>query len=207
MGATLTAQWFAGGGGGISTLSADGQTRIDGASTGISLYKPENGLSAHGFVGRHVREYFSVQGSYTWNRNALSLTGSTVANGVEATYQQDYKSQSHGVAAEAMAYFRPRGSRIRPYVAGGLGLMHMGATGGAVTVSKGNVRLPPGEFSATKAMWRTSVGVDFQLGRGYSFRYNFWESLSGNPISKQLTPPGERNLANFQSIFSVVRTF
>jgi hypothetical protein len=33
------------------------------------------------------------------------------------------------------------------------------------------------------------------------------ESISGNPISAGLTPPGERNLANFQNLFGFVRRF
>jgi hypothetical protein len=36
-------------------------------------------------------------------------------------------------------------------------------------------------------------------------RYSFSESVSGNPISAQLSPPGQRNLANFQNLFGVVR--
>ena len=67
----VQAQWFAGAGGGVSTLSADGQTRIDNAATAISLYKPENGLSAHAFAGRHLNNYFSLQGSYLHSTGCL----------------------------------------------------------------------------------------------------------------------------------------
>ena len=123
----VQAQWFAGAGGGVSTLSADGQTRIDNAATAISLYKPENGLSAHAFAGRHLNNYFSLQGSYMWNRNMLGITGSRIANGVEATFQRDYRSRSQSVAGEGLVYFRPRGSRFRPYLSGGLGLVNFSA--------------------------------------------------------------------------------
>lgn len=203
----LHGQWFVGAGAGVSTLSADGQTRIDNAATAISLYKPENGPSAHAFIGRQVSNYFSLQGSYTWNRNALSLTGSRVANGVEATYQQNYRSRSHSAAGEGLLYFRPRASRFRPYLSGGFGLVNFNATAGAVTVSKGPVQLPAPTFKDTRPFWRTTVGIDIQIKSGFSFRYNFWETISSNPVSKQLSPPGARSLANFQSIFSLLKSF
>ncbi len=203
----VPAQWFGGGGGGVSTLSADGQTRIDNTATAISLYKPENGPSAHAFAGRHLYNYFSLQGSYSWNRNAFGITGSRLANGAEATFQRDYRSRSHSAAGEALFYFRPRGSRFRPYLSGGLGLVNFSAAARAVTVSKGLVQLPPAAFQETRPFWRTTVGIDIQLQRGYAFRYNFWETISGNPISKQLAPQAARGLANFQSIFSLLKQF
>lgn len=203
----LQAQWFAGAGAGISTLSADGQTRIDDSATAISLYKPENGPSINAIAGRHVHDYFSLQASYTWNRNALSLTGSRIVSGAESTFQQDYRSRSHAVAAEGLVYFRRRTSRIRPYVSGGFGVVRTSASAGAVRVAKGPVQLPPPAFGSTGPLWRTAVGIDAKLPSGFALRYNFWETLSSNAISKQLMPPGARNLANFQSIVSLLRQF
>lgn len=205
--AMAPAQWFAGAGGGISTLSADGQTRIDGAVTAVSLYKPENGPSVHLFGGRHLRDYFSLQASYTWNRNAIGITGTRVASGVEATFQQEFRVRMHTTAVEGLIYFRPRASRLRPFLSGGAGVARTAAEGGKVTVSKGAVQLPPATFASANAMWRTTVGIDAAMGRGYAVRYTFWENISANPISKQLVPPGGRGLANFQSIFSIVKTF
>ena len=205
--AAAQAQWFAGAGGGISTLSADGQTRIDNAATAISLYKPENGPSAHVFAGRHLNNYVSLQGSYTWNRNTLSLTGSRLSIGTEATFQQNYTARSNTAGAEALLYFRPRSSRFRPYLSGGPGIARLDAKAGAVTITKGPVQLPPPRFEQTNLLWRTTVGIDMKLTQSVGFRYNFWETISSNPISKQLPPPGQRGLANFQSIFSIWKQF
>ena len=47
--------------------------------------------------------------------------------------------------------------------------------------------------------------MDLALLRGWRLRYSFSESLSGNPLSRRLTPMGERNLANFQNLFGVVK--
>ena len=52
-----------------------------------------------------------------------------------------------------------------------------------------------------------AVGIDVAVGRGWSARYSFSEGISGNPIGVQLSPPGQRGLANFQNLFGVVRAF
>jgi hypothetical protein len=51
------------------------------------------------------------------------------------------------------------------------------------------------------------VGVDVEIGRGWDFRFTFSETISANEISRQLTPPGPRNLANFQNAFGLVKRF
>ena len=206
-GLCLQGQWFAGGGGGISTLSADGQTRISGTETAISLYKPENGPVFHFFAGRDLTNYFSVQGSFTRNTNSFGITGTRTAAGVEATFQQEYQMRSMSGGGEGMFYFRPRTSRFRPYLSGGVGMTRFRATAGAVRIAKGTVQLPPATFDAAKPYWRTAVGIDVAVGQGWMFRYSFSEAVTGNPISKQLQPPGARGLADFQSIFGFLKRF
>jgi hypothetical protein len=46
-----------------------------------------------------------------------------------------------------------------------------------------------------------------RLSRGWYFRYTFGETISHNPISAQLSPPGRRLLKNFQNLFGIYRTF
>ena len=80
------------------------------------------------------------------------------------------------------------------------------------TTARGDGRVgdgtrPPAHSVATHALLRVAVGLDVSLGGQWSARYSFSESLSGNPISAQLSPPGQRNLANFQNLFGVVRAF
>jgi hypothetical protein len=52
-----------------------------------------------------------------------------------------------------------------------------------------------------------AVGADWLLKKGWMFRYTFSETIRQNVISKQLAPPGERNLANFQNLFGFVKQF
>ncbi len=200
-------QWYAGGTAGFSTISADGQTVINGSSTAVSLYKPENGPAVQLFVGRHWREYLSTQGSYSWNRNPLQFTGARIEGGQEATFEQKRSSRQNVVTGEGLIYFRPRSSRFRPYVLGGLGMVNVSSAAGAVVVAKGRVVLPPERFSATRLHWRTAVGMDFRFKEGWRFRYSFWENVSANPFSRELVPRGKRNLANFQNMFGFVKEF
>jgi hypothetical protein len=49
--------------------------------------------------------------------------------------------------------------------------------------------------------------MDFALRAGWSFRYSFSETIRNNPISEQLSPMGQRNLANFQNLFGILKRF
>ncbi len=60
--------------GGLSTLSADARCVIGPQGASFSLYKPENGAAATLFLGRHLKDYLSLQADYGWNRNDLTLS-------------------------------------------------------------------------------------------------------------------------------------
>lgn len=62
-------------------------------------------------------------------------------------------------------------------------------------------------FSAKRPVLRSHVGFDVSLVRKLDFRYSFSESLSKNDISKHLSPPTPRRLANFQNLFGFVVRF
>ncbi len=198
---------FVGGAFGVTTLSADGQTSITGSGSNVSSYKPENGITARFFYGRHLSDYFSVQGNYTINRNALTLTSLATAAGQESVYEQARTSKQHVVGAEAMAYFRPRTSGLRPYLSFGMGATHFSSKSERINVQRGTLAIPPATFSAVKPFVRVDVGIDMRIRDGWKFRYSFGETIIRNPISVQLTPQGKRNLASFQNLFGFVKEF
>lgn len=205
--AAAQAVWFAGGGTGIATLSADARSVITTTSSAISQYKPENGPMLHLFAGRHVRDYFSVQGAWSWNRNQLGLLSSRIDNGRETLYDQERRSSMHNGAVDAMLYFRGRSSFVRPFLMVGLGMMSFESGNPVLRQTRGAPVVPPAEFSATKLAFRSAAGIDLILKRGWGIRYKFIETIQGNPISARLDPPGKRNLANFQNVFGVVKYF
>lgn len=203
-----TASWYAGAGPGISTLSGDARSVITPQSTAVSQYKPENGPLVHLFGGKHLREYVSVQGVYSWNRNALALVSTRTAAGVETTYEQARRSRQHNAAGDVLIYFRGRASPVRPFLSVGLGVMSFASDATGVRVSKGAPVLPPGRFTAVKPGLRVAAGMDWLPGNGtWGIRYAFLETIQGNPISSQLDPAGQRGLANFQNLFGVVKYF
>lgn len=196
---------FVGGFFGVSTLSGDARTDVTAAGARFSSYKPENGPTAVVFGGRHLTDFFSVMGSYSWNRNAALLAyGATATADV---YSQPYRATLHTGMADGLLYFRNRRSRIRPYLATGVGWTRtlLRADGPAVVV--GSPDRPAGSIAHTGPAFRSSVGIDMLLTRHTAFRYSFSETIQGNPLSKTLTPPGPRRLANFQNWFGVAFFF
>ncbi len=192
--------------GGIATLAADARSEISSGGADVSLYKPENGPALNIFVGSHVHEYLTVQGNYVWNRNDVTLTSVHATESGSAFYEAPRASSQHAFVGDLLLYFRERRSAIRPYLSAGVGVVRFQTTAhGGNNVR--NATLPPATSVATHALLRVAVGLDVSLGGQWSARYSFSESLSSNPISAQLSPPGQRGLANFQNLFGVVRAF
>jgi hypothetical protein len=197
---------FAGVAAGIATLSADARSETSSSGADVSLYKPENGPALNIFVGSHFDEHLTVQGNYVWNRNDVTLTSVRATDSGLSFYDAPRASSQHALIGDLLLYFRERRSAIRPYLSAGVGVVRFQTTArGADSVR--NATLPPATSIATHAALRVAVGLDVSLGGHWRARYSFSESLSGNPISAQLSPPGQRSLANFQNLFGVVRAF
>ena len=198
--------WFVGGMGGISTLSADAKSNLSPQRSEISLYKPENGPAFWILAGRHLNDYLSFQASYGWNRNSVKLTSTLQTAGEFTYYEQTRRLAEHTASGELMLYFRPRSSFARPYLSVGTGAAHFASSRGDIEESIGTLPAPDA-FSSTDPILRVAVGIDFRLKKGFAFRYIFSETIQRNTISRQLTPPAERRLANFQNLFGLVKQF
>jgi Outer membrane protein beta-barrel domain len=196
---------YAGSMGGIATLSADAGSQRTAQGLSLSSYAPSNGAALDVFAGVDLHQYFSVQGDFIWNRNALLLNSSSSSNG--AFYQETRNSSQEAGIVSFLLYFRPRSSRVRPYLAVGTGIAHLSSRNERVVAVGGALALPPSEFSWTGPVLRTHVGIDLRLVRKLAFRYSFSETIGHNEISKNLSPPGSRGLANFQSLFGFVVRF
>ncbi|MFZ0733231.1 MAG: outer membrane beta-barrel protein [Candidatus Sulfotelmatobacter sp.] len=201
------AQFYAGFMGGVATLSGDAQSIIDPNSTQFASYNATNGLVLNGFAGKHLNDFFSVQGEYVWNRNPLMLSAATLSAGPVDEYKQARSSSQYSLFASVLVYFRRRESRVRPYLSVGTGWVHLVSTTKSVSVMQGALAIPPSQFSADMIGLRVPVGIDVTLHRGWRFRYSFSETLSRNPISHELMPAGPHSLKNFQNLFGIVREF
>lgn len=191
-------QNFAGAMGGIATLSAD--TTVEGSPpTATAGYKPENGPSVWIYGGRHLSDHFSVQGSYSWNRNAVLLNGGRFTDG--ASFALPMQATLHTFAAEGLLYFRNRESMFRPYLSAGLATIRTTTEATASAVFTGTPTMPPSRFSSTDVGLRVAVGIDWKLAERFALRYSFSETIQGNPIGRNLSPQGMRGLANFQNLW------
>ena len=203
----LSGDFYFGASGGIATLSADGRYILSGTSSQTSLYKPENGAALNVFGGWDFSQYASLQGNYIWNRNDLTLVSTAFGPAGASDYQQVRTSQQSSAIADLLVYFRNRKSRVRPYLSGGTGAVWLSSSARALITATGSPPIPPQHFSDVKIGLRVAVGMDVRLGGGWWFRYSFSETSSSNPISAQLSPPGQRGLKTFQNLFGLVRRF
>ena len=204
--AQQSAQWYGGGLIGVSTLSADAQTVTSSVGFSVALYKPENGLATNWFVGTHLTDHVTLQANYIWNRNGLTVLSSRATAGGIALSEQLRGSTQHAVVGDFLLYFRSRGDRFRPYLSLGGGIVRLSSTRTEDPLLI-ETQPPDQRFSAVHPTMRVAVGLDVMAGRTWLLRYSFSESLSANPVSAQLSPEGERNLANFQNLIGLVRLF
>lgn len=189
---------------GVSALSADARSVTTDTDAVVSLYEPENGPALNVFAGVHAAQYVSLQVNWMWNRNDLTLFSSETSAG--AFYQQPRRSHQHAFVIDALIYFRRLDSAIRPYLGTGLSVLRFSSEEAIGSRAHG-LTPPSGEIASTRLGLRSHVGIDFRLSRHLAFRYSFSETISGNPISPSLTPPGQRGLMNFQNLFGFVGRF
>jgi outer membrane protein with beta-barrel domain len=205
--ATAHAQFYAGVLGGVSTLSGDSRSLLSPGSSAFSSYDPKNGGVATVLVGKHFSDYFSAQASYVWNGNELTLTAANFNNGMQQGYQEQRSSSQQSVIGDLLVYFRSRNSRLRPYLSIGTGFVHLASTEERLEQVVGAPVLPQQRFSSNSMVLHVPVGMDVNLGKGWALRYTFSETISKNPISDRLSPPGQHRLMNFQNLFGFVKRF
>ena len=196
---------FAGALFGVSALSADAQAVTTAADAAVSLYDPKNGSALNVFGGIHVAQYFAIQVNWMWNRNDLTLVSSYTSPHAGGFYEQIRDSSQHALVFDGLIYFRRLDSSIRPYLGTGLSVVHFSSEEGESRAQ--GLSPPAGAIKSTHIGLRSHVGIDFRMSRHISFRYSFSETISSNPISPSLTPPGRRRLMNFQNLFGFVSRF
>ncbi len=210
LGSPLVAQrsYYVGVLAGISTLSADGRSTFAPSVTSTSLYKPENGPLLNLFAGIHLSDYVTIQANYVWNRNEVTMVSLIAPDRDGPTsYEQARTSRQQGAFGDLLFYFRNLGSRVRPYLSAGTGVVVLHSEQSQLLQLSGVTDLSPPAFSAAKAAFRAGVGVDLSLGNSLQFRYSFVETIQGNEFSRHLSPPGARNLAHFQNLFGIAVRF
>ncbi len=192
---------------GVSTLSGDAASTLSAGAADFSSYNPQNGIALSTIFGRDISEYVSLQADYIYNRNRLTLASGAFSNGTLNSYQEVRGSSQQSVIGDVLVYFRQRQSRLRPYLSVGTGVVHFSSFQQRVDLVAGSPSLPPQRFSSNLIALHVPVGMDVKLRAGWMFRYSFSETLTKNPISDQLSPPGPHSLKNFQNLFGIIKRF
>ena len=200
-------QLYAGVLGGVSALSGDARSTISSGSTTFSSYDPKNGGAFELLVGKHLSDYFSVQGNYLWNANKLTVSAGSFQSSGQTAYQETRASSQQSLIAAVLVYFRRRDSRLRPYLSVGTGIVHLSSSEDHVDQLFGTPVLPPQKFNSNVVALHVPVGIDVKLGKGWALRYTFSETISKNPIDDRLSPPGQHAFKNFLNLFGVVKQF
>lgn len=196
---------FAGVVGGVADISADARSVPTAQGLSVSLYKPENGAALDLFAGVHLAQYLSLQANYIWNRNELTLSSaSPISN---SFFEERRSSSQKAVILDLLIYVRPLDSRVRPYLSVGTGAVQLSSSQERLTAIGGMPVLPPERFSSVRPALRVAVGMDVRLAHHTALRYSFSETIRHNDISAQLSPPGQRALANFQNLIGIVVCF
>jgi len=206
-GASAQAQLYFGVLGGISSLSGDARSTLGSGSSTFSSYDPNNGSALELLVGKHLSDYFSVQGNYIWNANQLTVSAGSFQNAGQTAYEESRSSSQQSLIAAVLVYFRHRDSRLRPYLSVGTGVVHLSSSVEHVDQLFGTPALPPREFSSNMIGLHVPVGIDVKLGRGWAFRYTFSETISKNPIDDRVSPSGQHAFKNFLNLFGFVKRF
>lgn len=153
-----------------------------------SNYDAKLGVAINGSVGYHWNDWVSIQARYIWNRNQLLAT--ELSAGIFR--QTSGTSSQKALAGEILVYFRPRPSKVRPYLSAGPAWVQFQSQTG---------------LRRNKLGWPVAVGMDVRLRRGWGLRYTFSETMSANPFAAALNPPARGTLMNFQNLVGFVKVF
>ena len=164
--------------GGSVQLSGDPTTVATPTGFATSGYKPETGVAVNAFVGRHIREYVTLQANYTWNRNDVRFFAARGAATESLFFAQSHSTSHHTLIADVLVYFRERSSRIRPYLSGGFGLLRLSADKQPGMID-GGLRPPPAMFTTIELASRSLLASTYRLAMG---------GASATPSARTLAP-------------------
>ncbi len=171
--------------------AASAQVLELGASGGVSrlsnstLSAPDNAKLDSGFrigfrVTLNAHEYFGHEVGYGYNRTNLNIAGATYGM---ATHQGYY---------DLLAYARPEGSRIRPFVAAGGQFSNFVLPGTSVTSGSGT----------TKFGVNYGAGVKGRVSDRFLMRLDFRQYLSPKPDWFITAPQGWLRITEISAGFS-----
>jgi hypothetical protein len=168
-------KWEFGGAGGGSLYKSETITNASGsASAGF-----DTGYAVSVLLGHNKYNYVGGEIRYTYQNSNMKLS----AGGTKATFS----SLSHAVHYDLLLHFRPRGSKIRPFLAIGGGAKFYRGTGTEVVFQPlSNIALLT-HTQETQGLISTGAGVKIQIAEHLSFRAEVRDYIT--PFPKKVIEP------------------
>lgn len=195
-------QLYVGGVGEITALTGAASSAPSDGGLSVAQYSPRNGPGVQLFAGLHLNNWISVQGNYFWRTNKVGVSSTSSTPGMYFSEMRD-SSQIGGII-DALVYFRPLSSRIRPFLGVGAGILRLSSPRSNIDLLGSEATLPAAEFSSVRPVLDVPVGADLYLTRRLAFRYSFSEMRRSNDFAQQLVPRGSSALLDFQNMFGFV---
>ena len=150
------------------------------------------------YGGEDTYRYFSGEASYLYRDSAFKLDG----HGQSASLD----GHTHIITGDILAHFRPRESRLRPFVSFGGGIKILVGTGAENASQPLGACAGPGPncFAALTAtrelipVGDAGIGFKYQLSRSVRIRVQIRDYISGRPQDVIAVGPGAR----FSGIFN-----
>jgi opacity protein-like surface antigen len=202
--------------GAVLTVCGFAQTHEVGANIGYGFYRNGSIYSATASVTAGIRnrfaagidlgyefsDYVSGQFSYLYHDGHPFLEGAGV--------KTDIQGQSHALTLEALFHFKPRGKRLRPFVAGGVGAKDYVVAGPEPFPQP----IPQIAILTTNDVWKTVFtaggGVHYMLRPHILLRGEFRDYITTFPRQQILPAPHNTARGIFQQftpLFGISYTF
>lgn len=143
---------------------------------------PTLGYGGGVLIGQTINERWGGEFRYIYSRNDLELNA-----GADSA---DLGHQSHAVHYDLLYYFADSDARVRPYLAGGIGVKYFQGVGAEDPFQPGmDLALLT---KSTQAMFvgDVGVGVKFRVGSNGVFRIEFRDYITGVPENVITASPG-----------------
>lgn len=143
---------------------------------------PSLGFGGGFLIGQTINERWGGELRYIYSRNDLELE----ANSVKA----ELGHQSHAVHYDLLYYFSDSDAKVRPYVAGGIGVKYYQGVGAEDPFQPGMDLVLLTKSTQTMFVGDVGIGVKFRVGSNGLFRIEFRDYITGVPENVITASPG-----------------
>jgi hypothetical protein len=147
------------------------------ATTGL-----KNGPVVGAFGGDDAYDHWSVEARYLYRFSNLKLSSGSTS--------LDFGAHTHILNADALFHFRPRTSRIRPYLVFGGGIKLLEGTGAASASQPLGNLVALTHTSETLLMADGGAGVKINLRQHVRVRFEIQDYISAAPSKVIFAAPG-----------------